>query len=67
MKGERDYAPGYARLLARDLDMFEEGSSAHAVFVDSIAQIVEILDPAHRVLPALRPVHGDASNAQVAR
>lgn len=49
-QGERDYAPGHARLLARDLDLFEEETREHAVFVATVTAVADVLDPAHAVL-----------------
>jgi exodeoxyribonuclease V gamma subunit len=48
--GERDYAPGYAGLLARDLDFLDRNSPAHAGFVAVIELVAGVLDPQHRVL-----------------
>ncbi|HEU4664101.1 MAG TPA: hypothetical protein VFS55_08735 [Dokdonella sp.] len=49
-KGERDYAPGHARLLARDLDMFDDASPAHAAFAAAVTAVADVLDPAREVL-----------------
>jgi len=49
-KGERDYAPGHARLLARDLDLFDVASDAHAAFAAAVAAVADVLDPARAVL-----------------
>ncbi|MGN6519294.1 MAG: exodeoxyribonuclease V subunit gamma [Dokdonella sp.] len=49
-QGERDYAPGHARLLARDLDLLEEEAPEHAVFVATVAAVADVLDPARAVL-----------------
>ncbi len=49
-KGERDYAPGHARLLARDLDLFDDASVAHAAFDAAVTAVADVLDPARAVL-----------------
>lgn len=49
-RGERDYAPGHARLLARDLDLFEPGTPAHAAFVAATEAVAGIIDPSRAVL-----------------
>ncbi|HEY6940328.1 MAG TPA: exodeoxyribonuclease V subunit gamma, partial [Dokdonella sp.] len=54
-KGERDYAPGHARLLARDLDLFDEASPAHAAFAAAVAVVADVLDPTRDVLFATSP------------
>ncbi len=48
--GERDYTPGYAALLTRDMDLFDANSPEHASFVASIELVAAVLDPEHRVL-----------------
>ena len=48
--GERDYAPGHARLLTRDLDILDEASPAYTEFVAAIHTIAAALDPAQQVL-----------------
>ena len=48
--GECDYAPGYAALLTRGVDLFERGSSPHAHFVTAIELVASVLDPQRRVL-----------------
>jgi exodeoxyribonuclease V gamma subunit len=48
--GERDYAPGYAALLARGQDLFDGQSSAHARFVAATELVADVLDPQRRVL-----------------
>jgi len=48
--GERDYAPGHARLLARDLDFLDASTEAHARFVATIESIADVLDPQRLVL-----------------
>ena len=41
--GERDYAPGYAALLARGADLFD--SPAKEEFASTCARVIRILDP----------------------
>lgn len=48
--GERDYAPGYAALLTRDLDLFDTKSPAHTCFVTATELVAGVLDPERRVL-----------------
>jgi exodeoxyribonuclease V gamma subunit len=48
--GERDYAPGYAALLSRGLDLFDERSAAHRAFVAATELICDVLDPTHTML-----------------
>jgi exodeoxyribonuclease V gamma subunit len=48
--GERDYAPGYARLLARDLDFLDLQSAAHAHFVAAVELVSDVLDPRREML-----------------
>jgi exodeoxyribonuclease V gamma subunit len=48
--GERDYAPGYAALLSRGLDLFDESSAAHRAFVAATELVCGVLDPAHATL-----------------
>jgi exodeoxyribonuclease V gamma subunit len=48
--GERDYAPGYAALLSRGLDLFDMGSPAHHAFVAATELVCNVLDPAHTTL-----------------
>lgn len=48
--GERDYAPGYADLLARDLDFLDRDSPAHARFIAAAELVADVLDPQSRVL-----------------
>ena len=55
--GERDYAPGYARLATRGLDLFDANDPAHAAFVDAAAFISAVLDPERRIL--LSPGEGE--------
>ncbi|HEY7872138.1 MAG TPA: exodeoxyribonuclease V subunit gamma [Rudaea sp.] len=43
--GERDYAPGYAALLARDADWLDESTPAGKAFAETCARIAAILDP----------------------
>jgi exodeoxyribonuclease V gamma subunit len=58
--GERDYAPGYAGLLTRDLDFIQRGSPAHAGFVAATGLVAGILDPQRQVL-LREPLPADAA------
>jgi exodeoxyribonuclease V gamma subunit len=51
--GERYYAPGYAALLSRGLELFDESSSAHHAFVAATELVCDVLDPRRTML--LRP------------
>ena len=48
--GERDYAPGYAALLSRGLELFDEASPAHRAFVAATELVCDVLDPGHTTL-----------------
>ncbi|MHB1273762.1 MAG: exodeoxyribonuclease V subunit gamma [Rhodanobacter sp.] len=48
--GERDYAPGYAALLSRGLDLFDPASPAHHAFVAATELVCDVLDPQHTML-----------------
>ena len=48
--GERDYAPGYAALLSRGLELFDADSPAHHAFVAATELVCNVLDPAHAML-----------------
>ena len=48
--GERDYAPGYAALLSRGLELFDPDSSAHHAFVAATELVCNVLDPQHTML-----------------
>ena len=48
--GERDYAPGYAALLSRGLELFDPDSPAHRAFVAATELVCAVLDPAHTML-----------------
>jgi exodeoxyribonuclease V gamma subunit len=48
--GERDYAPGYAALLSRGLDLFDEARPAHRAFVAATELVCDVLDPGHTAL-----------------
>ena len=61
--GERDYAPGYARLATRGLDLFDPADPAHAAFVAATQFIAGVLDPRRAIL--LSP--GDAEPRRRAR
>jgi exodeoxyribonuclease V gamma subunit len=43
--GERDYAPGYAALLTRGLDLFDPAGPDHAAFVNATRLVCGVLDP----------------------
>lgn len=58
--GERDYAPGYAALLSRGLDLFDTQSPAHRAFVAATELVCDVLDPAHTAL-LKREEAGDAA------
>ena len=64
--GERDYAPGYATLLSRGLELFDKSSSAHHAFVAATELVCEVLDPQHTMLlktPASEPAAVDGEKA----
>ncbi|WP_458069214.1 exodeoxyribonuclease V subunit gamma [Rhodanobacter sp. BL-MT-08] len=48
--GERDYAPGYAALISRGVDLFDESGPAYQAFVDATRAVCEVLDPSHKLL-----------------
>lgn len=48
--GERDYAPGYAALITRGLELFDADSPAHHAFVASTALVCGVLDPTRSIL-----------------
>jgi exodeoxyribonuclease V gamma subunit len=48
--GERDYAPGYAQLATRGLDLFDPHSPGHAAFVEAVGLVAGVLDPQRSVL-----------------
>jgi len=48
--GERDYAPGYAALMGRGLDLFDEQSSAYTSFMAATELVCDVLDPDHTLL-----------------
>jgi exodeoxyribonuclease V gamma subunit len=48
--GERDYAPGYAALLSRGLELFDADSPAHHAFVAATELVCGVLDPARMML-----------------
>lgn len=48
--GERDYAPGYAALLSRGLELFDAESPAHRAFVAATELVCDVLDPDHASL-----------------
>jgi len=48
--GERNHSPGYAGLLARELDLLDPASSAHARFVAVVQRVSNVLDPQRQVL-----------------
>jgi len=49
-RGERDYAPGYAGLLARGLALFDPATPAGDAFAAAVATICTVLDPHRSVL-----------------
>jgi exodeoxyribonuclease V gamma subunit len=49
-RGERDYAPGYAGVLARDLDFLDPDSPSHEQFVAATKLVADVLDPQRQVL-----------------
>ncbi|WP_108471524.1 exodeoxyribonuclease V subunit gamma [Rhodanobacter thiooxydans] len=51
--GERDYAPGYAALLSRGLELFDEASPAHRAFVAATELVCGVLDPQRTTLMKL--------------
>ena len=55
--GERDYAPGYAALLTRGLDLFDPASDEHRAFVAATKMVCQVLDPLHETL--LQPAPTD--------
>ncbi len=59
--GERDYAPGYAALLARGLDLFNPSSAAHRAFVAATQRVSAVLDPGHTMLFKSAPSRIDAT------
>ncbi|NYE30605.1 exodeoxyribonuclease V gamma subunit [Rhodanobacter sp. K2T2] len=48
--GERDYAPGYAALISRGVDLFDEKGAAYQAFVAATKAVCDVLDPSHRLL-----------------
>ncbi|MFC5580953.1 exodeoxyribonuclease V subunit gamma [Rhodanobacter terrae] len=48
--GERDYAPGYAALLSRGLELFDPDSPAHRAFVAATELVCAVLDPQRSML-----------------
>ena len=48
--GERDYAPGYAALLSRGLELFDPHSPAHHAFVAATELVCAVLDPKRTML-----------------
>ena len=54
-RGERDYAPGYAGVLARDLDFLAPDSPSHEHFVAATDLVADVLDPQRRVLRRRAP------------
>jgi exodeoxyribonuclease V gamma subunit len=49
-RGERDYAPGYAGVLARDLDFLDPDSASHERFAAASELVADVLDPLRQVL-----------------
>jgi exodeoxyribonuclease V gamma subunit len=50
--GERDYAPGYAKLFAREMDFLDGKSAASKAFEAACLLVAGALDPGHHVLLA---------------
>ncbi|WP_158885506.1 exodeoxyribonuclease V subunit gamma [Rhodanobacter sp. L36] len=48
--GERDFAPGYAALLTRGLDLFDPRSAACAAFIAATERVCHVLDPDRTML-----------------
>ena len=48
--GERDYAPGYASLVSRGLDLFDAHGPIHHAFVLATQRVCDVLDPTHSML-----------------
>jgi exodeoxyribonuclease V gamma subunit len=48
--GERDYAPGYAALISRGVDLFDEAGASYRAFVAATQTVCEILDPSRLLL-----------------
>ncbi|OOG50298.1 exodeoxyribonuclease V subunit gamma [Rhodanobacter sp. C01] len=63
--GERDYAPGYAALLSRGLELFDQDSPAHRAFVAATELVCEVLDPQHTMLLRV-PATGPAKSGETA-
>jgi len=53
--GERDYAPGYAALLSRGLELFDEEAPAHRAFVAATTLVCDVLDPEQTMLMKPQP------------
>lgn len=49
-RAERDYAPGYAALLTRGIDLFDARTPEHAAFVSTVERVCRVLDPQRTVL-----------------
>jgi exodeoxyribonuclease V gamma subunit len=49
-RGERDYAPGYAGVLARGLDFLDPDATAHGRFIVDTELVADVLDPQRQVL-----------------
>ncbi|HEY0196952.1 MAG TPA: exodeoxyribonuclease V subunit gamma [Rhodanobacter sp.] len=63
--GEHDDAPGYAALLTRGLDLFDEGSAAYGAFVAATELVCAVLDPDRmHLLKARAPATQDAGEAE---
>ncbi len=65
--GESDYAPGYAGLLARDMNFLDTGAAAHAAFVAATELVADVIDPQHRVLLRATAATKDAAPRRGAR
>ncbi|HEX7770227.1 MAG TPA: exodeoxyribonuclease V subunit gamma, partial [Dokdonella sp.] len=64
-KGERNYAPGYAQLATRGLDLFDPRSRALPAFIEAVELVAGVLDP-HRALLFV-PEGDEASQADARR
>ena len=49
-RGERNYAPGYAQLATRGLDLLDRDSPEHAAFVEAVGFVAGVLDPQRSLL-----------------
>jgi exodeoxyribonuclease V gamma subunit len=49
-RGERDYAPGYAGVMTRELDFLDPDSASHPLFIAATELVADVLDPQRHVL-----------------